>query len=163
GTAYVRAASKNFFLSMVARVFCPGCQADHMIVLEGPQGIGKSKALRTIGGQWFCEQHESATNHKSFGENLQGYMLVEISEMDSCKKAKVKKEKPTTTPTKVFFSKSYPPPGGDPPRRCFLAGTTNRDDWTRDKPGARRFWPIACGEIDLEAIRANRAQFFAES
>jgi hypothetical protein len=49
-TPYVRAASKNFWIAMTARIYKPGCQVDNMLVLDGPQGIGKSSALRAIGG-----------------------------------------------------------------------------------------------------------------
>ena len=39
---YTRAVSRNFWLSMAARIYSPGCQVDNMVVLEGAQGIGKS-------------------------------------------------------------------------------------------------------------------------
>ena len=60
-SSYTRAVSKNFWLSIVARVYQPGCQVDNTVVLEGPQGIRKSSALRVIGGEWFAEQHEAVT------------------------------------------------------------------------------------------------------
>ena len=41
-------------------------------MLEGAQGVGKSSALQIIGGEYFAEQHESATNPKAFAEILQG-------------------------------------------------------------------------------------------
>jgi len=46
---YARAVSKNFWISMVARVYNPGCQVDNMVIFEGPQGGYKSSALRIIG------------------------------------------------------------------------------------------------------------------
>ena len=49
-TAYVRAASRNFWLGLAARIYLPGCQMDHTVVLEGPQGQGKTSALRKLGG-----------------------------------------------------------------------------------------------------------------
>jgi hypothetical protein len=163
GTVYTRSASKNFWLSMAARIYRPGCQSDHMVVLEGDQGIGKSAALRIIGGDWFTEQHESATG-KSFFEVLQGKLVVEISEMDSFNRAEVTKVKQIVTCTSDRFRESYGRHAQDHPRQCVFVGTTNRDDWNRDETGARRFWPIPChGEIDRDSIRANRDQFFAEA
>jgi predicted P-loop ATPase len=161
---YTRSASKNFWLSMIARVYRPGCKVDNMIVLEGAQGAGKSTAMNIIGGDWFAEQHESATNPKAFAEILQGKLLVEISEMDAFNKAEVNRVKQTVSCSSDRFRASYGRHAADHPRTCVFVGTTNRDDWNRDETGARRFWPIACeGQINIEAIRENRDQYFAEA
>ena len=162
-TAYTRAASKNFWLSMIARVYRPGCQVDHMPVLEGAQGIGKSAALRIIGGEYFAEQTETPTG-KDFFQVLQAKLLMEISEMDSFNRAEVTRVKQVITCTSDRFRESYGRHAKDHPRQCVFVGTTNKDDWNRDETGARRFWPIACkGEIDLDGIRTNRDQLFAEA
>jgi predicted P-loop ATPase len=163
-TAYTRAASKNFWIAMIARVYRPGCQVDHVVVLEGSQGTGKSSALRIIGGEWFCEQHESATNAKAFAEIIQGNLLVEISEMDSFNRTEVTRVKQTITNRDDRYREAYGHRAERHPRQCVFVGTTNRSDWHKDETGGRRFWPIACnGEIDLGAIRANREQLFAEA
>jgi putative DNA primase/helicase len=163
GTLYTRAASRNFWLSLVARAFRPGCQADNMIVLEGPQGIRKSSALSIIGGAYFAEMDESVSNYRAFAEQLQGKWLVEIAELDSFNRAEVTRVKSILTNRVDRFRPSYGRHAKDHPRQCIFAGTTNRDDWNRDETGARRFWPISCGEIDLEAIRLHRDQLFAEA
>lgn len=161
---YTHAASKNFWLSLVARAYRPGCKVDNMIVLEGAQGVGKSQALGIIGGEWFAEQHESATNPKAFAEILQGKLLIEVSEMDAFSRAEVNRVKQTVSCPSDRFRASYGRYAVDHPRTCIFVGTTNRDDWNRDETGARRFWPIACaGSIDLERIRATREQLFAEA
>lgn len=161
---YCRQASRNFWLSIAARIYHPGCKVDNMIVLEGPQGVGKSTALQIIGGDHFAEQHESATNPKAFAEILQGKLLVEISEMESFTHAEVNRVKQTITCRSDRFRAAYSRHAADHPRTCVFVGTTNRDDWNKDETGARRFWPIACsGDINLEGIRANRDHLFAEA
>lgn len=160
---YTRAASRNFWLSMVARIYSPGSKVDNMIVLEGSQGVGKSTALQIIGGEWFAEQHESATNPKAFAEILQGKLLIEISEMDSFNRAEVSRVKQTVSCPSDRFRPSYGRHSMDHPRQCVFVGTTNRDDWNRDETGARRFWPIECKSVNLEAIKASREQLFAEA
>jgi putative DNA primase/helicase len=160
---YTRAAGRNFWTSIAARVYDPGCKFDNMIVLEGGQGIGKSMALAIIGGAWFAEQHESATNSKAFAEVLQGKLLVEISEMDAFNRAEVNTIKKVISCQSDRYRASYGRYAKDHPRQCVMVGTTNKDDWNRDETGARRFWPIACaGNVKLDLLRATREQLFAE-
>ncbi len=162
--AYTRAAARNFWLTMVARIYNPGCKVDNMIVLEGAQGLGKSRALQVIGGEWFTEQHESATNPKGFGEVLQGKLLIEIAEMDSFSRAEVTRVKAVISNPNDRFRGAYKRYAEDHMRTCVFVGTTNKDDWNRDETGARRFWPIRCvGEVDVSAIAAQRDQLFAEA
>lgn len=162
-SAYTRAAGRNFWISMAARVFKPGCQVDNMIVLEGTQGRGKSSAAALIGGAWFAAQHESATNPRAFAEVLQGKMLVEIEEMDSFSRAETNSVKKAVS----VRSDRFRPSGAhgyakDHPRQCVFLGTTNKDDWNKDETGARRFWPIRCSTVDLDVLRGQREQLFAE-
>lgn len=161
-TDYTRAAGANFWLSMVARVIRPGCKVDTMIVLEGVQGAGKSKALSIIGGKWFAEAHESPSS-KDFYLNLAGKMLIEIGEMDAFNRSEVTKVKQVITCQTDRFRSPYDHHSVDHPRRCVFAGTTNRDDWNKDETGARRFWPVYCNEIAHDLLRANRDQMFAEA
>src|SRR5262249_11330228 len=137
-------ASHNFWLSLVARAYKPGCKVDNMIVLEGGQGIGKSTALDIIGGDWYTEQHESASNPKAFAEILQGKLLVEISEMDAFNGSQINRVKQTITCQSDRYRPAYGRYAKDHLRRCIFVGTTNRDDWNKDETGARRFWPITC-------------------
>lgn len=160
---YTHSASRNFWLSMVARVYRPGCKVDNMVVMEGAQGAGKSTALQIMGGDWFAEQHESATNPKAFSEILQGKLLIEISEMDAFSRVEVNRVKQTISCPSDRFRPSYARHATDHPRQCIFVGTTNRDDWNRDETGARRFWPIVCSDINLEAIANAREQLFAEA
>lgn len=165
GTAddeYNQSAGRNFWVSMVARVLRPGCKVDTMLVLEGLQGAGKSKALSIIGGQWFAEAHQSPTD-KDFYLNLSGKMLIEIGEMDAFSRAEVNKVKQVITCQTDRFRAPYERRAADHPRRCVFAGTTNRDDWNKDETGARRFWPVACASVNHDVLIRDRDQFFAEA
>jgi len=160
--AYTEAVGRCFAVSLVARAFEPGCKADNMIVLEGPQGGGKTTALEILGGEWYSEMHEAITG-KDFLQNLEGKWLVEISEMHSFSRADVKRVKGIISGRNDYYRASYGRRSQDHPRGCIFAGTTNRDDWNEDETGARRFFPVACIEINIDWIRSNRDQLFAEA
>jgi putative DNA primase/helicase len=159
---YSSAVGRCWFVSMVARVMCPGCKVDTVPVLEGAQGVGKSSALAIIGGKWFVECHESVLTKDFFGV-LDGHMLVEIAEMHSFTRSEVERVKGLISCQVDRYRKAYGRNTEDHPRQSVLACTTNRDDWQRDDTGARRFWPVLCGAIDLEWLRTNRDQLFAEA
>lgn len=161
-TVYSRSASKNFWLSMVARVFKPGCQVDNMIILEGAQGIGKTKVLRLIGGDWYTEAHESVTN-KDFFMALNGKIIVEIAELDAFSKAEVTRIKQVVSCSVDRYRSPYGRFPMDIPRMNIFVGTTNEKNYLRDNTGARRFWPINCRRIDLELVNGAREQMFAEA
>lgn len=159
---YLLAAGRNTLLSLVARVAQPGCQVDTMLVLEGPQGVGKTTALRILGGEYYRVALESMTQ-KDFLQALRGAWLVEIAELSSTTKADVDRIKVIVStpsdpyrPTYGAFTLTYP-------RQCIFIGTTNRDDYLLDETGGRRFYPVRVGRIDLARLAADREQLLAEA
>lgn len=161
-SGYLRAISCNFFIGLVARVMRPGCQLDNMVVFEGTQGIGKAKALRVLGGEWYMLASESVTS-KDFFQTLPGKLVVEIGEMESFSRAERERVKLVISTPIDRYRASYARRAVDHPRQCVFAGTTNRDDWGNDDTGLRRFWPIRCGDIDSASLAAARDQLFAEA
>lgn len=160
--AYTLAASKNFFISLIARIMNPGCKVDTMPVFEGPQGLRKSSALAVLGGQWFGTSHHAAGGVE-FLKVLRGKWLIEIAELQSFTKADVTAAKNMLSTPVDTYRPSYGQHVVDFPRQCVFAGTTNADDWGADDTGLRRFWPIRCGEIDLLNLGRMRDQLFAEA
>jgi predicted P-loop ATPase len=159
---YTAAVGRCFLMGMAARIYQPGAKVDNMPVFEGSQGIRKSTALRTLGGPWFAEMHEDMTS-KDFLQNLPGKMLIEISELHAFRRADINRIKGIISCSTDRYRASYGRRSEDHPRRGVWAGTTNTDDWVQDDTGARRFWPVACGEINLEYLSSNRDQLFAEA
>lgn len=161
-TDYTRAVSKNFWISVAARIYQPGCQVDNMLVLEGVQGTGKTTALRILGGDWHCEAQENITSNNFF-QALHGKLIVEVSELSSFPRQEVQRIKQVISCKTDRYRAPYEKAPSDHPRMSVFVATTNEDKYLHDNTGARRFWPVYCHDINKELIAKNREQFYAEA
>ena len=77
--AYVRAVTRKTLCAAIARVLTPGIKFDSMLVLNGPQGVGKSTLIAKLGGEWFSDSLSlSDTKDKTAAEKLQGYWILRL-------------------------------------------------------------------------------------
>jgi predicted P-loop ATPase len=161
---YVTAIGERFLISAVARIFEPGCKVDHMLVLEGPQGVGKSSVARTLAGkEWFSDQLADLGS-KDASMQLRGVWMVELSELASMNRVELERQKAFITQQSERFRLPYGSRIVEIPRQCLFIGTTNTDTWLKDETGGRRFWPVRCGsQIDLERLARDRDQLWAEA
>lgn len=159
---YLQAVSRNWWISMIARVMNPGCQMRHMVILEGKQETGKSKSLATVGGRWYCEAHEDI-NSNNFFQILQARLIVEIGELQSFSRAGVTRIKQVVSCSTDRYRAPYARLPQDNPRTCVFVGTTNEDKYLDDPTGSTRFWPVATGFIRIDNIARDREQLYAEA
>lgn len=159
---YATAVSKNFWVSMVARINQPGCKVDNMVILEGKQGAFKSTALKTIASPWYVESNEGL-HSKDFFQHIQGKLIVEIAELASFQKAEMNTIKKIVSTATDRFRAPYGRTSNDYPRQCVFVGTTNDVHYLRDETGARRFWPLSVGRINISGLLKDREQLFAEA
>ncbi len=162
-TAYSMAVGKNTLIGAVARVMRPGCQMDTMLILEGEQGIGKTRAVRALAGQdWYCETIEKPGT-KDFYQSLRGMWIVEMGELDSLRKSDVTRVKQVLSSTADNYRPSFGKRSVSFPRQNIFIGTTNETHYLIDPTGARRFWPVKCLSSNVDYIQAMRDQLWAEA
>jgi predicted P-loop ATPase len=160
----VRAAIRAWLISAVARIFQPGCQADYVLVLEGRQGIKKSTALRVLASDaWFSDSLPNDVGHKDSKAHLLGKWIIELPEFAQFKRSEIETVKAFITRRHEQFRPSYGRHEVTFERQCVFAGSTNEAEYLVDQTGNRRFWPIACGELDLPALVRDRDQLWAEA
>lgn len=141
---YVRAVTRKTLVAAVARIFRPGVKFDSILVLVGEQGMGKSTLFAKLGREWFSDSLSiSDMKDKTAPEKLQGYWLLELSELNGIKKMDVEVVKSFITRTDDKFRQAYGVSVESHPRSCIIVGTTNSDGgFLRDITGNRRFWPV---------------------
>ena len=110
-TPYVRAVTRKTLVAAVARIFRPGTKFDSILVLNGPQGMGKSTLFARLGKEWFSDSLSiSDMKDKTAPEKLQGYWILELSELNGIKKMDVETVKSFITRTDDKFRRhtEYP-------------------------------------------------------
>ena len=151
---YTRAVTKAALIGAVARIMAPGCKHDHMLVLVGPQGCGKSTILARLGGDYFSDSLYTMSGKDAF-EQLQGAWILEMSEMAATKKAELEQIKQFISKQVDSYRAAYARRTQEHPRQCACFGSTNDIEFLKDPTGGRRFWPVVVGwpekRVDIDA------------
>lgn len=167
-SSYVRAVTRKTLVAAVARVYEPGIKFDTVLVLSGPQGIGKSMFFAKLGGVWFSDSLTiSDMRDKTGAEKLQGFWIMEIGEMNGIKKVEVETVKSFASRQDDKFRVAYGTVVESHPRQCVICGTSNSQHFLRDVTGNRRFWPVqVTGECSLHPWNMDKPlleQIWAEA
>ena len=138
---YTRTVTRKALIGAAARILSPGCKHDHMLVLIGPQGCRKSTTLKKLGKEWFSDSLYTMSGKDAY-EQLQGFWIIELSEMAATRKAEVEQIKQFVSKQEDNYRAAYARRTQCHPRQCAFFGTTNDEEFLRDPTGARRFWPV---------------------
>ena len=160
--ALTRAASRNFFVALIARALQPGAQVDTLWCFEGRQGTFKSRSMRALGGEFHAEI-SAAIGSTDFLRELRGVWLAEMSELDSLRGREASTVKRLLSAPSDRFVQKYALHAESYPRRAVTVATTNEASYWEDSTGARRLVPVPCTNIRVDLIAANRLQWFAEA
>lgn len=155
---------ERWAISAVARIMQPGCKVDTTLILVGGQGAGKSSLFAAMVPEsaWFSDTAMDL-RHKDAYQQIQGVWLYEFAEIASLRARDAEVVKAFLS---ARFDKYRPPYGHNPirvARQVVFVGTTNEAEFLDDPTGARRFWPVKIGEIDLLGLAMVRDQLWAEA
>ena len=164
---YTRAVTRKAFVAAVARAMRPGTKFDQMVILSGPQGIGKSSLLDKMSRGWFNDSIRTFEG-KEASELLQGVWIVEVAELDAFRRTDVSRIKQFISQRADRFRAAYGRHVKEMPRCCVFFGTTNSAEYLTDRTGNRRFWPVNVGETTARLsvwndLPGNIDQLWAEA
>lgn len=142
--SYTRAVTRKTMVAAVARIYHPGTKFDSVLILNGPQGIGKSTFFSKLAGDWFSDSLTlTDMKDKAGPEKLQGYWMLELGELAGMRKTDVEVVKSFISRCDDKYRASYGVNVESHPRQCVIVGSTNAESgFLRDITGNRRFWPV---------------------
>ena len=162
---YVRACARKTLCAAVMRAFKPGVKFDHVLLLEGSQGIGKSSVVKILGGEWAADAPVDP-HSKDTVDMMQGRWIIEMAELEVARKT-------DEDALKAFLSRdfdlarlAYGRMTREFPRQSIFIGTKNPNTegtYLKDETGGRRWWPVRCGQVDFKGLKTVRDQLFAEA
>lgn len=154
---------KVFFTGAVKRAYVPGCQFDLMLSLIGNQGIGKTRFVRTMFGEFYTSL-DGTKNSLEESRQIQIAWGVEYNELETAFSKKANSQ------IKEFLTRTtddYRPLYRDivqRPRRCVFVSTSNERSLYNDPTGSRRFLTVELGApIDFDILEQNRDYIWALS
>jgi hypothetical protein len=162
-SAYTTAASRYIWTAMAGRVMTPGCQADMVPILTGAQGQGKTRGVRAMVPEDTFRELSFHQDEDARARLMRGALMVELGELSGLRSREIETIKAWITRSKEDWVPKYQEYAVTLQRRCVIQGTSNPTDLLDDPTGARRWLPMACGEVDVEGIARDRDQLWAEA
>lgn len=165
--SWARAAGWRWLVGLVRRILQPGWKHDGVLVLEGEQGLGKSRFFEAMGTPFSEPRYielAKLSQDKDVQMKLGGRVVVELAEMTAHRAGESDAVKGMITQTHDI----YRPPFGREvetfPRTCVFGGSTNERQYLKDMTGNRRYWIVkVTRSADIEALERDREQLLAEA
>ena len=164
-TPFTEAVGRLMLIAAVRRARVPGCEWQQMVVFEGPEGIGKTLALKVLAGgdDYYCGERIMDRNERVQQELAAGTWIYEVAELAGMRAAETEFVRTFISRTEDRARPAYGRFLRVQKRRCIFVGTTNETEYLRAWTGNRRFWPIRTSKIDLDALARDRDQLMAEA
>ena len=161
--AYTRAVGSKYLMAAVARVYQPGVKFDNVLVFEGEENIGKSTIFRTLSSPWFTDSIDLMQKDEKIIEKMRGSWFLEVAEMFGVNDNNQERIKSFLTRQDDVHRLPYDRLSVRLKRQSIFCGSSNKLAYLFGEDGNRRFWPIKCNKINIEWLKENRDQIFAEA
>lgn len=162
--AYVSAVGAKTLLAGVARIYQPGIKFDHVLILEGEQGVGKSTLVDILGKNWYGDIILDPHSRDTVAA-LKGKWIVELAEME-CVRRDAMALKRFISCTSDTARLAYARTSMDFPRQSIFIGTINPvagKGYLQDSTGNRRFWAVTISKVLIDKLKADVDQLWAEA
>lgn len=163
-TPYTRAVSRYMWSGLAGRCVEGGIQCDMVPVLVGKQGAGKTQGVKAL-APIIDTYVEVNLEHRddNLARALRGKLVGELGELRGLMSRDAEAIKAWISRTHEEWIPKYMEFATKFPRRLMFIGTTNSDEFLADSTGERRWLPVPTGLVDLDALRADRDQLWAEA
>lgn len=144
---------KRWMVTAVAAAFNPnGVSAGGILVLNGPQYLGKTKWFKSLVPadlDLIAEGRALQPDNRDSVEQVITSWIVELGELDGTfRKADVAALKAFITRDSDTIRKAYDAKPSTYARRTVLFASVNPREFLHDKTGNRRYWTIECANIN---------------
>ena len=161
-----RVYGRKFLIGAVRRIMQPGVKLRAMPILEVVQNIVKSLVFMTLAVEpdWYTDILELGCDPKEVIELTEGKWIVETPELSGMTNRDVEHVKAMISRDVDKARLAYGRFSTEVPRQFVLGGTTNTEEYLKDRTGNTRFWGIKIFEKpDIEALEEDRDQLWAEA
>ena len=158
-----REIGRRWLIQCIARAMEPGCKADCVLILVGPQGARKSTTFRILGSpEYFCDTPMDIGSSNAYMQIHRAW-IYEVAELDSIRRARNSSTKAFLSAQEDTFRLPYARQTVTLKRHTVFCGTTNKAEFITDETGSRRYWPIQVGKMDTDWTEHNRSQLWSEA
>jgi len=160
---YTQSVGEYLWSSMAGRVIEPGVKCDMVPILVGAQGVGKSMGVAAlVPSADFATEISFSEKEDDLSRKMRGRLVAEIGELRGLHTREMTTIKQFVTRTHENWIPKYREFATTFPRRLVFIGTTNEDQFLADATGNRRWLPMRVGQVDVEAIKRDVDQLWAE-
>lgn len=150
-------------IGAVARALSPGCEQQTCLVLQGPQGAGKTTFYKALFGNEFFGHLDTNRDQRDWAMAMATKWCVELGELEAFTSKKsagmLKNFLSSATDT---YRRPYDRKPRTVPRHSICVGSVNVGSPLVDETGNRRYWMVPVGDrLDIEWVRSNRDRIWA--